>query len=84
MYVITQHSPNHLYYVHNNLFQGGGKATFAFSSEKSPSFFLEIQYLPPLRYLIQLYRAHQISVGFREQISWDEYGPTIQVLHKTL
>ena len=47
----------------------------------SPSPFLEILYLPPLRYLIQLYRAHQISVGHREQISWDEYGPTIQVLH---
>ena len=35
-YVIAQHSPNHLYYVHKNLFRGGGKATLAFPSEKFP------------------------------------------------
>ena len=36
MYAIAQHSPNHLYYVHKSLFRDGGKATFAFRSEKSP------------------------------------------------
>ena len=49
MYVLAQHSPNHLYYVHKNLsFSGGGKGTFAFHSEKFPLPLLEIQYLPPL------------------------------------
>ena len=28
MYIIAQHSPNPLYYVHKNLFRGGVKATY--------------------------------------------------------
>ena len=66
MYVIAQLSPNPLSYVHKNLFRGGGKATFAFPSENFPLPLSGNSILLPLRYLIQLYRVHQISVGFRE------------------
>ena len=54
----------------------------AFPSEKFPLPLLEILYLPPLRYLIQLYRTHQISVGLRKQTFWDEYGPTVHTYYK--